>query len=491
LLTSIYPGYLSFVEPSIASVSFIIGKGAPLYPNGGDASLYSLVYGPANYLPYTLALRMLGANIWSLKVVVLFANLFILWSLRRCYRHLMPRPSSLLGLSIVVACMLMTGTYLFEARGDILMIASVCVGLNAALGESAIGGALLLGAATGFCEDIKFTGVIYCLPLFALLAHRHGRKAVLMAAVGAVTVGLCPFLLPNISLPNYILRIQLASHHPFDVGESAYNVKVVVAISLAFCLLIWRLSNYGARELSAYLREYRVFLPILFIGLVAVSIPSGTIGAGPHHLMPFYPSLGYAWMTAYSAGGTSAQATGGESRLLLRCFCWAALAIFVAVGIYSDMSATVPTWLHESLLTADVASDLRSVMMSHRGDRIEMGYSDRGAGEDVNRQFRMTYHRPALVFAGNPLTIDATAVEDMQLSGLPIGGSTLKYLGGCQTQVWLIPKGGIPFVIPSALTLAYGARNPNLSLFGDSFRRTFLEHYRKIESSKYFDLWTC
>src|ERR1017187_3084468 len=63
-----YPGYLEHVEPSIASVSYIVLRGAPLYHGMDSAQRYAFPYGPMGFLPYSLALRFLGAQILSLKL---------------------------------------------------------------------------------------------------------------------------------------------------------------------------------------------------------------------------------------------------------------------------------------------------------------------------------------------------------------------------------------------------------------------------------------
>jgi hypothetical protein len=81
-----YAGYLGHIEPNIASVSFILPKGAPLYHAADSTQRYSMIYGPTTYLSYTLALRVLSGNILSLELMVCLANLLLLWVLWRCYR---------------------------------------------------------------------------------------------------------------------------------------------------------------------------------------------------------------------------------------------------------------------------------------------------------------------------------------------------------------------------------------------------------------------
>ena len=77
----IYPGYLEHVEPSIASVAYIFRYGAPLYHALDSVQRYAFPDGPMVFLPYVLALRAMGASVFPLKVIVLLANLAMLWLL--------------------------------------------------------------------------------------------------------------------------------------------------------------------------------------------------------------------------------------------------------------------------------------------------------------------------------------------------------------------------------------------------------------------------
>ncbi len=69
LLNTTYPGYLEHIEPNIASVSYLLAKGAPLYHDVSSAQRYSFPYGPMAYLPYAWALQAFGATVASLKFV--------------------------------------------------------------------------------------------------------------------------------------------------------------------------------------------------------------------------------------------------------------------------------------------------------------------------------------------------------------------------------------------------------------------------------------
>jgi len=124
------------------------------------------------------------------------------------------------------------------------------------------------------------------------------------------------------------------------------------------------------------------------------------------------------------------------------------------------------------------------LMSQHPGKNIEMGYGSHSS-------YPVTDFRPVLVFAGNPLTVDEMALDDMQMSDLAIPDSTLAYLRACKTEIWLIPRDEIPFQIVNVYSQENPRLFPNWRVFDDHFRRIFLQHYHQTASTKYFDVWEC
>ncbi len=140
-------------------------------------------------------------------------------------------------------------------------------------------------------------------------------------------------------------------------------------------------------------------------------------------------------------------------------------------------------------LASDVTHDLESLMATHPGETMEMGYGDLKSYYDP--QYQLTYYRPVLVFAGNPYTIDAVALFDFQLSGLALPDSTITYLKSCKTRIWLVAKNSPPFSMVTVYTLIDARVLPGALLFSDAFREVFFDRYRKQGSSRYFDVWEC
>ena len=480
---TLYPGYTDHVESLIASVSFLVSQGAPLYPDLGAAQRYSVPYGPMAYLPYALALRSLGASVLSLKLLILFAHLCLLTLLWRCYRKLL-RPSRALLATAAVCALFLSFLSLFQIRGDVLLLFFVVFGLHAVLRSSSWLSALLLAVVCGFSLDIKFTAGFYFLPIYILLARGRGWRIMVSAAIGAGVFALTPFLLPHISLVEYLRWLHVFSREPLVREEVGRELTLLAIICAPLGLLLWQMAEASPKLTTNYLRENRLFLLSLAVGLAAIGVAAAKIGAGPHHFIPFFPLIGYACADAYKTLNTIPAPRSESRRWNFLPLLWygLTLAVVVKVGL-SLLTPPSPLWRPRSQASAIVA-DLKSLMSQHPGKNIEMGYGSHSS-------YPVTDFRPVLVFAGNPLTVDEMALDDMQMSDLAIPDSTLAYLRACKTEIWLIPRDEIPFQIVNVYSQENPRLFPNWRVFDDHFRRIFLQHYHQTASTKYFDVWEC
>ena len=345
---------------------------------------------------------------------------------------------------------------------------------------------LLLALACGLSFDVKFTALFYFAPLFVLLIRRHGWRSAALAAAGVVVFAVLPFFVPGISGLRYLEWLHQTSRQPLSHGEFLRELKLLPVVCAPFVLLLWQLANCGQDYLASYLREKRFFLLVLGGCLAAVAVSSSKIGAGSHHFMPFYPTIAYACADVYSKIRNAAIAASVDPRPTIAPLLWCWLTIAVATQLGIRLSPTVKTLLQSRSEASAVVSDVEGVMRSHPGKKIEMGYGG------WNAEYKLTYFRPALVFAGNPFTIDVVALGDMQLSGvIAIPPSTLAYVQQCKTQIWLIPKGDEPFSMINVYSLMDPHLFPERPVFSDEFRRLFFQQYRKQPSSQYFDIWEC
>lgn len=488
ICSTTYVGYLDHVEANIAAVSAILLKGAPLYHDVKSAARYTIPYGPMAYLPYSLALRVFGAHILSVKVVVLLANSCLLWMLWSCYRKLLDRSAALLVMVSVIACLLIRPSrdYVFQVRGDILLIFCVGLGLYAVLCTSPWVSVFLLALACSFSLDIKVSAPLYFLPLFVLFIRRHGLRCAVWASIGAAVLAVVPFLFPQVSLSQYLVWLHMAFRLPHS-RQAVGELQVLLVVCGPVGLLLWQLARTNRHCLNAYLKKNWSFLTALIGSVAAMALTMApVVGAGLHHLLPFYPLLGYLCADIYREAAHAKVGESRDRRVRFVPLLWFWLVLVITVRLRTGISPTVWKLLTSRPQANAVTSDLQMVMKSYPGAKIEMGYGN----SLMSSRYWLANFRPVLVFAGNPLTIEANAMDIMQLMGLDIPPSTLEYLQACKTQIWLIPKGETPFGLLNYLALL-DTHAHKLPLFSGQFQQIFYQQYRKQEPSKYFDIWEC
>jgi hypothetical protein len=473
---TMYAGYLDRAEPNIASVSWLLLRGAPLYHPLDYPARYSLLYGPTTYLPFALALWAGGATVVSLKGMVLIANAVMLYFLWRSYRRLFDASASLLVLALVLLFALVPrpNHYLFQVRADVPIMCAMAVGLFAATHSSAHIGALTLALAGACIVDAKATAFVYVIPLFWLFSEKHGRRPFLAAVLCTLGAAALPFALPNISAGQYLQWVRSAGGHPStlaDLGSTLRTLPILAAPLLLICgPTPWRNATF-----TTHMRGNRARLLALGLCLASAVAASSRIGAGSHHLLPFVPVLGYEYALLFRfVGAPFARHRPDVFRYASVC-----LAIVILWRVGGGLLEILSPWRGWQWAAA-VRNDVHALLRRHSTRKIAMGS---GQVEE-----RVTYFRPELVFATDRLPIDEQALCDMNLDGIPLPAATVRALASCVVDLWLIPKGDIPFALDNTFVTASIPRQP---LFPPAFRDAFAGHYSKTESTAYFDVWEC
>ncbi len=69
------------------------------------------------------------------------------------------------------------------------------------------------------------------------------------------------------------------------------------------------------------------------------------------------------------------------------------------------------------------------------------------------------------------------------------GNDCLKFFEACKIDIWLIPKGNVPFRMANWIDeIPHSERK---RLFDQELRNSFLNNYDLINSSKFFDIYKC
>ena len=456
-------------EPTITALGWLFHAGQPLYPAPDAAEQYAHIYGPMAYILHGVVLAALGPGIGVSKGLGAGAGMA---SLALLYAAIRPHGSAMRAASLTGVCallLLMFRNYSFWTRPDPLQLLCISAALLLAASERACGRghwrAVFVGLASGVLWNLKFTGPMYSLPVFALLRRRSGvRETALAAAVGIVAAA-APFVVfPNVSLADYLTWVRLSARTGLSLSVLRQNLEWAAYFGLPLLL-----SYYAVpREKRPSGPEWRDVMVALSVGICGVVIAAAKPGAGPYHLLPFLPIIVFvvSWqLSGFSlpAGPDPVAARGAVAFLLV--------TVLVAIAQQAQLITTIRA--RSTLLEAD---DIRQFAGSHPGT-IEMGYG---------RTETLTLARPVLVFRNNSYLLDQPAVREHQLEGFEVSRATIDALLACRVNYWLIPRGEAPF--SGVNSYAAVLLRP---LYPLGFRRAFEATYKRVGTTAYYDVWQC
>jgi hypothetical protein len=450
------PQYADHAEPSIAALSWVVATGGSPY-HATNGAQYAFPYGPLLYFANAGALLAFGPGLVSSKcagVLAVLASLGLIgWACRQR------------GSSAASAVVMSTLGYLafgyssFWVRPEPLLLLAVA-GAIAGLHQSSWLAASLVGLSLGLGVATKITALVYLVPVLVLLWCRHGPMRVLLA-VGVSVAGfaLLFVLSAQVSLQDYAFWTRSAARHGIRWRSLPSAMEWAVVISLSCLATLW-----GARHdrTVAGRADFagRTALVACALGTFFLAAKQGT---GPHHFLPFVPTLAYLEAETFRACFMSAF-RGDRLRMALGM---SAVILAALQQVY---------WIPAVARSADrsAITELRRLEGGYTGP-IAVGYSS---------AYRQSYLRPLPVFAGQPYQIDAVALMDVEVSGDSFPQAIVDSIRRCDVNVWLIPSAGEPF----GLTSAY---HPGVPVFGPDFIRAFYDRYRLVERGKYFDAWVC
>lgn len=453
-------------ETDIAAVASLAMRGLPVYPAPDAAARYMLLYGPLTYLSHIPFYTVLGENLFSFKLPGFLAFIATIVGLYEICRGFAGPGASLIGCGCGCVVLLRYVPIPFWGRIDSLLLGAVVVAFWIAVRAPRWLVVLSTALVIAIVPNLKFTAALYLLPLLAVMWMKIGpRPAILAAVLGALLFPL-PFLLPEVSLANYLFVLRVNGRHGLDLKILLRNFQYL-PIFLAPVLLIF--FSRAARKDRA--RGKQRFYLLLIASCMALSCVFGAkAGAGSYHLLPYVAALVhlYFWVRASSP---AADSDGPFAHLAAA---WVlAMLIFSAAQVRS-----LADCLRYAPQGARVSAQIGEAEEKYRGRAIEVG-----VGSDFLD--RRTLYAFIPVMQGQPYTINSSAIRDLQFGGAKLPIATLNYFERCGTAVWLIPAGQEPF---TALNSYYA--QPHMA-FSEAFRSTFLRNYRRAETGSQFDTWVC
>lgn len=444
--------------------AFQFMQGEPIYHAPEAAERYTLLYGPLLSVLYGSVLAI-APNMTAHKclgVLFLLAGAAVIAAALR--QHAKSRLIGLWAAVFALVAFAFLGKPAISARADSVLFFLVALACRGAFQPRGI---VWLGICAGLAMGFKATALLYFLPLLPFAAWRErgfARSACAFLATLLVIAAL-PFLLPQVSLPNYLYWLRAAGKHGIDGSLFLSNLGV-----LGFLVVVGLIPRA--------LLDRRIFdlwptIAALACGAV-VALAGAKVGAGQYHLLPLLPVCVLLFVRSVS----SMPAPAPSPINLAWRISWLPMSLIAGL-VFLSTSAFLQASLFghnnpKKVSAADVQEAL-SLVAQHRAEGISIGYGrfDQRASNAL---------APAAL-AGAKVLLSDVAVWDMHESGLGIPEATLAAIDACLIPVWLIPKGAEPFVTG-------GLYDPDKPIFGN-LPAHFQNRYLKAESFDRFDLWRC
>ena len=475
-----FPGYIDPVEPLVVAASYFALHGRPVYD-------MVLTYGPYCFLIYGFAIKLLGASITTIKLVVAAGNVAFAAILLLLYRKMLNCRAAFLTVSLVLAACLMKLSYLVQARGDLFIYIAAALGLLSALTpKRSLAMGLMVAALTLAC-GIKITALLYLLYPMVLLVRRHGYMALGACCGLALFLSALPFAMHTFAFHDYWHWLVAFSKHPRSRKEFVGNIVTTCLIASPCVVAFYRLRLRDHVEAARYLRsEWFPLLSLLF-GVLMTDVVASKIGAGRHHLLPFLPTAALISIQISQRKSKVSNTEGNSSFWPIYLYGCIGLILFItALSEFYDLRLLTTSETPQAIAMQE---DIRQILSTHQGQSVELGD---GIGEfDLETVYSPMYSAPQLVFAGNAYTYEPSAEADANMIDGAMRDSDERHVRFCETKVFLIPRGDKPFHSFSIYSGMYPELYGGRLLFSKQFEQTFSQVYQQTSSSKFYDIYTC
>lgn len=472
---TVYPfvaGYTDHFEPTIASISWTATNfRLPIYHSLEAATRYSAVYGPLTFLINSVAFYVLGGTITASKTMGVLACLTSLPLIFYAARKHCDFKCALALTGITALGFLAFGSTCYMSRADAYLILCVAVATFAAARLPLHVAFIVLGVTAGVAINLKIHGILYIAPVaLLLLSSRPSIRDIILSFLVALAVAISPFLLPNVSIINYITWLKATAAHGLRSHELIENLIFLIPMLTVLLSIVINRSN---KRLEA---RDKIYLTSIFLAAILVTVVACKPGAGPHHYLPILPAIAYACALLLRPATVQKELVSsreGQQRVGI----WLLMTAIVALIPQAILSQKgIADYLTDNWENRAATAQVKQVMALNPGRTIGMGYSQ------VN--YSLTYVRPLLLFKGNPYLLDGGSLQDYDASNIKIPSATIKAISNCTTSMWLIPKGGEPF---SKSNYYPTGRD----IFSMEFRQAFLSSYKKTGETKLYDIWSC
>ena len=264
----------------------------------------------------------------------------------------------------------MFGNATFWTRAEPLLICSVAIGLASVHVRRPMSAALVLGLATGIAVNLKISGPAYLLPMFAALLMRHGLASAAVAAAIALASGVAPFLVPDVSITNYLEYLRLSAGNGLIGAKLRQNAEWLAFFGAPLVTVCAAGLRRGERPSPS---DGAIWATAT-LAAIAIATIGAKPGGGPYHLLPFVP----VWLW-----------------IALRCptpawrhrWVWSGAGALVVVAVVLAVPRQLT--LYRTIVNRPLAAavdDVRRFADAHPSQRIAVGYSGTSRWSDARTE---------------------------------------------------------------------------------------------------------
>lgn len=464
-------------ETSILAIAAAFRHGQPLYPASSAPVEYALLYGPATYLLYLPSIFSGVMHIgfyqaWSILPLALATLLIYL-----TFRRLLPARQQALAVITLFALFLSPLIpSVWSIKADVWILLFAASGLWAAIALPRWPAAVVIALSGAILVDLKFPLILLALIPCLILWQRSERTAALASAFLLTPISLAPFALPGISLPGYLTQLQHAAHHGFSLTVFFVDLPYFFFLLIPTVALFWSAHTQSLRLSKAWVRQNAALILLVSAVLLTALVTGSKKGAGPWHGFAVIVPLLYLNVGLY--------------RLISYRIPTSVLAFAVITLVFAPFTLlhAIQSRLHGFSLDSPASPraaerELLSLIQQHPHQTLQIGVADLNT-------YSLTFIRPLLQISGEPLLLDPNARNESDLISEPVSPAVLRAIDTCSVDLFLIPKGGAPFSMPSLYSVDHSI--PPQPLYPKSFQHSFLAHYRRLPTdTHYFEIWGC
>jgi hypothetical protein len=453
------PNYIDAGESHVTMLSLLLRDGHPIYSELDNPDLANTWYGPVLFIVNAVFLLVVPDPMLATKLRGILCFVAGLWLFFHFLSKRYGRSLAWLATGYVTLCFFIAFFFTVGNRADSLIISltlSAVAGATIVDTRKAIWLAAICIAAAVNC---KVTAVAYMFPIGIYMAVVHGWKPAFKTTFLAIGLFFVPFLVfPLFPIHHYLAYVMMATDNAFERSLLWENVGFSVFLAFPFIWMAGKTYAQGGHWAKAALHAT---LTTIF-AMVLVCLSASKEGSGFYHLLAFAPGLSLLWI--HFAKDVAASPV---------------IPVFTGLtGLSWVWACFLLTWSghwefffgFKGMGGENPGMEIRRIIGDYPGQRIAMGY---GEGNDYSD--RRLFFRPLLYKTTRDNPMNAVTMIEFNCSKQPIPHSALARFGNGTYDIFLVPRGEVPFTN---------------SLFSElGVAEVFSENYEHVEDRQFFGVW--